>query len=332
MDAVMNITNSDILVTGGAGFIGSNLCEALLSQGNRVTCMDNFATGKIENIAHLLKDDNFALSEGDIRNIDNCRKAVEGCTLVLHQAALGSVPRSVDDPLTTNEVNVSGSLNMLWAAKQAGVKRFVYASSSSTYGDSTDKPSVEENTGFPLSPYAVSKCANELYAGVFAKLYGMETIGLRYFNVFGPRQDPAGAYAAAIPRFIRALMDGKAPVIYGDGTQTRDFTYVENVVQANQLAALTTNPKAIGKVYNIACGQRIELNAVVQMIKSELTEHLPDLARIEPQYTEERPGEVKHSLASVSRAKELLNYHPHFDFQRGLKHYIAWFLRQEKIG
>ncbi len=325
----MKIVNSNILVTGGAGFIGSNLCEKLLSQNNVVTCFDNFSTGKVENIDSFMHNSNFRLIKGDVRNIEDCQKAVDGADIVLHQAALGSVPRSVHDPITTNEVNVNGFLNMLWVSKEVGIKRFVFASSSSTYGDSDEKPSVEDNIGHPLSPYAVSKLTNELYANVFSTLYGLETIGLRYFNVFGPRQDPKGNYAAAIPKFAASLSEGKSPLIYGDGKQTRDFTYVDNVIQANQLAALTDNPKAVNQVYNIAFGKCIDINAVLVQMKRVISVYKQDCADVEPIYTKERSGEVKHSYASIDKARHLLGYHPEFDFARGLKSYIKWLFHKD---
>ena len=254
-----------ILVTGGAGFIGSNLCEALLGEGHEVRCLDNFATGKIENLLPLLQQypERFRLIVGDIRNPEDCRRAVEGMEYVLHEAALGSVPRSVNDPATTNEVNISGFLNMLIASRDAGIRRFVYAASSSTYGDSESLPKVEEIIGRPLSPYAVTKYVNELYADVFARTYGMETIGLRYFNVFGRRQDPFGAYAAVIPLFVKQLMRHESPVINGDGEYSRDFTYIDNVVQMNMLALTTQNPEAVNQVYNTAFGERTTLNELV---------------------------------------------------------------------
>ena len=254
-----------ILVTGGAGFIGSNLCEALLQEGHEVVCLDNFATGKMENIQPLLNNfpDRFTLITGDIRNAKDCRKAVEGVEYVFHEAALGSVPRSINDPVTTNEVNISGFLNMLVAARDAGVKRFIYAASSSTYGDSASLPKVEEVIGKPLSPYAITKYVNELYADVFARTYGTECIGLRYFNVFGRKQDPNGAYAAVIPLFVKKLMNHESPVINGDGEYSRDFTYIDNVIGMNKLAMTTENPDAVNQVYNTAYGERTTLKQLV---------------------------------------------------------------------
>ena len=268
----INFTKKRILITGGAGFIGSNLCEALLKKDNKVVCLDNFATGKRENIKEFLNDPNFTLIEGDIRKLDDCLKATKGVDYVLHQAALGSVPRSIKDPITSNEVNVSGFLNMLVAARDNGVKRFVYAASSSTYGDSESMPKVEDIIGKPLSPYAITKYVNELYADIFSKTYGLETIGLRYFNVFGRKQDPNGAYAAVIPKFVSQLMNGESPVINGDGNYSRDFTYIDNVIQANLLSLVTTNEKAINTVYNVAYGDRNTLNDLMGYLKEYLSE------------------------------------------------------------
>ena len=268
----IELSNKTILVTGGAGFIGSNLCEALLEKGNKVVCLDNFATGKRENIEQLLKDTNFTLIEGDIRKLEDCLKATKDVDYVLHQAALGSVPRSIKDPITSNDVNVSGFLNMLVAARDNGVKRFVFAASSSTYGDSESMPKVEDIIGKPLSPYAITKYVNELYADIFSKTYGLETIGLRYFNVFGRKQDPNGAYAAVIPKFVSQLMNGESPVINGDGNYSRDFTYIDNVIQANLLSLVTTNEKAINTVYNVAYGDRNTLNDLMGYLKEYLSE------------------------------------------------------------
>ncbi|MBN4062475.1 SDR family oxidoreductase [Bacteroidales bacterium AH-315-I05] len=325
------IESSKVLVTGGAGFIGSNLCERLLEQNNQVVCLDNFITGKKENVEEFLNHHNFKLIEGDIRNLDDCKRAVQNVEHVLHQAALGSIPRSIDDPLTTNSINITGFLNMLQATKEAGIKRFVYAASSSTYGDSIELPKVEERIGKPLSPYAVSKYVNELYAKVFSDLYGIETIGLRYFNVFGRRQDPEGAYAAAIPKFIKAFIAGKSPVIYGDGTQTRDFTYIENVIQANQLAALTELPQAANQVYNVAYGESSNLNELVQLLKELLIKFDSAIKDIFVEYGTERVGDIKHSLASIEKAKELLEYRPEYNFENGLKEAIKWYWESLKI-
>ncbi len=324
------LTNSKVLVTGGAGFIGANLIEVLLAQNNQVVCLDNFATGKRENIAPFLSHPQFNLIEGDIRNLETCKKATEKIAIVLHQAALGSVPRSINDPITTNQVNIDGFLNMLVASRDAGVKRFVYAASSSTYGDHPGLPKVEDKTGKPLSPYAVTKYVNELYAGVFHKTYGLDTIGLRYFNVFGRRQDPEGAYAAVIPKFIRQLLRGKSPVINGDGRHSRDFTYIDNVLQINQLAAVTTNKEAVNRVYNVAVGESATLNELVAHLKELLAKHDPAIPAIEVLYGPERPGDVKHSLADISLAQDLLGYAPKVGFKAGLAATIAWFLQQEK--
>ena len=319
------IKNSRVLVTGGAGFIGSALIEALLQQNNTVVCLDNFSTGKKQNIEAFLANPGFRMIEGDIRNPADCEKAVNQVEYVLHQAALGSVPRSVKDPVTTNEVNITGFLNMIKASRDAKVKRFVYASSSSVYGDHPVLPKLEQNTGNPLSPYAVTKKVNELYANVFGNLYGMETIGLRYFNVFGRRQDPEGEYAAVIPRFIKALMKHESPLIYGDGNQTRDFTYIENVVQANQLAALTTVPEAFNTAYNIAFGEQATLNELFLYLRDGLLVYDSEIAAIKPIYTNPRQGDIPHSLASIAKATTLLGYAPEFSLRTGLEHSIRWY-------
>lgn len=319
------IKNKKVLVTGGAGFIGSNLCESLLGQGNKVVCLDDFSTGKKENIQPFLKNPDFHFIEGDIRNVEDCRKAVSGCEIILHQAALGSVPRSIHDPLGTNSVNITGFLNVLYAAKEAGIRRFVYAASSSTYGDQPDLPKVEDKIGNPLSPYAVTKYANELYAKVFSSLYGIETVGLRYFNVFGKRQDPEGAYAAAIPKFIKAFISGKSPVIYGDGKQSRDFTYIENVIQANNLAATVQNPEAINTVYNVAYGESTDLNDLTKTLRDLLSRFDPSVGEIEITYEPPRKGDIKYSLASIDKAKKLLGYSPRYDMRKGLEEAIKWY-------
>lgn len=317
--------NFNILVTGGAGFIGSNLCEALLNQGHKVVCLDNFSTGHRKNIDKFLLNDNFSLIEGDIRDLETCRKAVDGIDYVLHEAALGSVPRSINDPITSNEVNVSGFLNMLVAARDAGVKRFIYAASSSTYGDSASLPKVEDVIGKPLSPYAITKYVNELYADVFSKTYGMECIGLRYFNVFGRRQDPHGAYAAVIPLFVKKLMQHESPVINGDGEYSRDFTYVDNVIQMNLLAISTTNPEAVNTVYNTAYGERNTLIQLTGYLKEFLSEFDPKINSIEIKHGPNRIGDIPHSLASIDRAKELLGYHPLYSLRDGLKEAVKWY-------
>lgn len=316
-----------VLVTGGAGFIGSNFCEHLLKEGHTVRCLDNFSTGKIENLLPLLEayPDRFKLVVGDIRNLEDCRKAVEGMEYVLHEAALGSVPRSIKDPVTTNEVNISGFLHMLVAARDAGVRRFVFAASSSTYGDSTSLPKVEEVIGRPLSPYAVTKYVNELYADVFARTYGMEYIGLRYFNVFGRRQDPFGAYAAVIPLFVKKLMAHESPTINGDGEYSRDFTYIDNVIQMNMRALTTTCPEAVNQIYNTAFGERTTLNQLVDFLKEALAAYDPAIALIEPVYGPNRAGDIPHSLACVDKARRLLGYAPEFSMKDGLKEAVKWY-------
>ena len=319
-----------ILVTGGAGFIGSNLCEALLKNGNSIVCLDNFATGKLKNITPFLSNTNFKLIEGDIRNLEDCQNACTNVDYVLHQAALGSVPRSINDPITSNDVNVSGFLNMLVAARDAKVKRFVYAASSSTYGDSTNMPKVEDIIGKPLSPYAITKYVNELYADVFSKTYGFETIGLRYFNVFGRRQDPNGAYAAVIPKFVMKLMKHESPVINGDGTYSRDFTYIDNVVQMNILAMISDNPEALNTVYNVAFGERTDLNELTQLLKNSLSAYDSEIAKVETVYGPKRMGDVPHSLASIDKAKKLLGYKPEFNINQGLEAAVDWYWKNLK--
>lgn len=314
-----------ILITGGAGFIGSNLCEYFISKGYKVVCLDNFATGHRKNIAHLLDNSRFKLIEGDIRDKSDCQKAVEGIKYVLHQAALGSVPRSIIDPASTNDVNITGFVNMLVAARDAGVKRFVYAASSSTYGDSEALPKVEDKIGKPLSPYAVTKYVNELYADIFSKTYGLETIGLRYFNVFGRKQDPNGAYAAVIPKFVMQFMNHESPVINGDGNYSRDFTYIDNVIQMNELAMTTENKDAVNTVYNTAFGDRTTLNDLVNHLKTFLTEYDPVIAGVDVKYGPNRMGDIPHSLASIEKAKRLLGYNPGFSMQEGLRQAVEWY-------
>ena len=321
----IQLTKKKILVTGGAGFIGSNLTEALLKLNNEVICLDNFATGKKENITPFLINPNYTLIEGDIRKLSDCQLAVKGVDYVLHQAALGSVPRSIKDPITSNEVNVSGFLNMLTASRDSGVKRFIYAASSSTYGDSEALPKVEDKIGKPLSPYAITKYVNELYADVFSKTYGLETIGLRYFNVFGRKQDPNGAYAAVIPKFVSQFMAGESPVINGNGEFSRDFTYIDNVIQANLLSILTKNKKAINTVYNVAFGERNTLKDLVELLKKQLTEFDSKIKDIQVIYGPNRVGDIPHSLASVDKAKNLLAYSPQFSLEKGLKEAINWY-------
>ena len=316
-----------VLVTGGAGFIGSNLCEYLLAHNYKVVCLDNFATGKIENLLPLLNQypDTFKLIVGDIRNFSDCQKAVVGVNYILHEAALGSVPRSIKDPATTNAVNISGFLNMLIAARDAGVKRFMYAASSSTYGDSQSLPKVEDVIGRPLSPYAVTKYVNELYADIFARTYGMECIGLRYFNVFGRRQDLFGAYAAVIPLFVKKLMAHESPVINGDGEYSRDFTYIDNVIQMNMLAMTTTNPDAVNQVYNTAFGERTTLNQLVNYLKEYLSEFDPKIADVEILHGPNRQGDIPHSLACIDKARKLLGYIPEYSMRDGLKEAVKWY-------
>jgi len=321
----MENNKTSILITGGAGFIGSNLCEHFLSKGYQVTCLDNFSTGHRHNIEALLASPNFKLIEGDIRNLETCTQAVRNADYVLHQAALGSVPRSINDPITTNDVNVSGFLNMLTASRDAGVKRFVYAASSSTYGDSEGLPKVEDKIGKPLSPYAITKYVNELYAEIFGKTYGFETIGLRYFNVYGRRQDPNGAYAAVIPKFVMQLMQHQSPIINGDGNYSRDFTYIDNVIQMNELAMLTQNPEAINTVYNTAFGDRTTLNDMVTYLKEFLSAYDDSIKNIAVTHGPNRVGDIPHSLASIDKAKQLLNYAPHYSFQDGLKEAVKWY-------
>lgn len=317
--------NKKILITGGAGFIGSNLCEYFIGKGYNVTCLDNFATGHRKNIEHLLENTTFTLIEGDIRNLDDCMNAVKGIDYVLHQAALGSVPRSIQDPVTSNDVNVGGFLNMLVAARDAGIKRFVYAASSSTYGDSEALPKVEDKIGKPLSPYAITKYVNELYADIFSKTYGLETIGLRYFNVFGRKQDPNGAYAAVIPKFVMQFMSHKSPVINGDGNYSRDFTYIDNVIQMNELAMTTINPAAVNTVYNTAFGDRTTLNDLVNHLKTFLSEFDPAIAGVNVIYGPNRSGDIPHSLASIDKARVLLGYNPQFSMQEGLRQAVKWY-------
>jgi UDP-N-acetylglucosamine 4-epimerase len=319
------VNQEAILITGGAGFIGSNLCDHFLTKGYKVTCLDNFATGHRHNIETFFENPNFKLIEGDIRDLATCHEAVKNVDYVLHQAALGSVPRSINDPIMTNSVNVSGFLNMLVAARDGKVKRFVFAASSSTYGDSEALPKVEDVIGKPLSPYAITKYVNELYAEIFSKSYGLETIGLRYFNVFGRRQDPNGAYAAVIPKFVMQLMKEESPVINGDGLFSRDFTYIDNVVQMNELAMLTDNPAAINTVYNTAYGDRTTLNQMVTLLKTYLANFNPKIADVTIIYGPNRAGDIPHSLASIEKAKQLLHYYPAYSFSEGLKEAVDWY-------
>ena len=319
------LSGKKILVTGGAGFIGSNLCEELLNLGARVTCLDNFSTGFRKNLETVKNNPDFTLIEGDIRELETCKKACENQDFVLHEAALGSVPRSINDPITTNDVNVGGFLNMLVAARDCGVKRFVYAASSSTYGDSEALPKVEDKIGKPLSPYAITKYVNELYADVFKKTYDFNTIGLRYFNVFGRKQNPGGAYAAVIPKFVMQFMNHESPTINGGGEYSRDFTYIDNVILMNLLALTTDNPEAQNQVYNTAFGERTTLNDLVKYLKEDLSEFDPKIAEIEIIHGDYRKGDVPHSLASIDKAKKLLNYAPRHSMKDGLKEAVSWY-------
>ena len=321
----VKLSEKKILVTGGAGFIGSNLIEVLLEKRNKVVCLDNFATGKRENLTAFLNNTNFTLIEGDIRNLEDCKKAVAGVDYVLHQAALGSVPRSISDPIATDGVNIGGFLNMLVASRDAGVKRFVYAASSSTYGNSKSLPKVEDVIGKPLSPYAITKYVNELYADTFYRTYGFETIGLRYFNVFGRNQDPNCAYAAVIPKFVNQLINYESPVINGDGEYSRDFTYIDNVIQMNLLALTSENPEAINQVYNTAFGQRATLNDLVISLKNYLGEYDPKIKEVQIIYGPNRIGDIPHSMASIEKAQKLLNYQPQFSLQNGLMEAVKWY-------
>jgi UDP-N-acetylglucosamine 4-epimerase len=319
------------LVTGAAGFIGSNLLEALLRLNQKVTGLDNFSTGHRHNLEQVREAvgteawRNFSFIEGDIRNLDDCTKACEGADYVLHQAALGSVPRSIQNPILTNANNITGFLNMLVAARDAKVKRFVYAASSSTYGDHPALPKVEDTIGKPLSPYAVTKYVNEMYADVFARCYGMDSIGLRYFNVFGPRQDPHGAYAAVIPQWVAALIRNQAVRINGDGETTRDFCFVDNVVQINLLAALAKSPEAANQVYNAALNDRTSLNKLYEMMRSLLRQSFPHVDQHRPQYGKFRDGDIRHSQADISKAGRLLGYQPTHRIGDGLKEAMEWY-------
>jgi len=319
-----------ILITGGAGFIGSNLCEYFLGKDYKVRVLDNFSTGYRHNIEPFLEHENFEVFEGDIRNLQDCIKAVDEVTYVLHQAALGSVPRSINDPITTNEVNVSGFLNMLVAARDAKVKRFIYAASSSTYGDSESLPKIEDVIGKPLSPYAITKYVNELYAEIFSKTYGLETIGLRYFNVFGRRQDPNGAYAAVIPKFVSQLINHESPIINGTGNYSRDFTYIDNVIQMNELAMTIEDKGALNTVYNTAVGDRTTLNQLIQYLKDFLSEFDSKISEVEVKYGPNRFGDIPHSLASIEKAEKLLGYKPVYTIKDGLREAISWYYENLK--
>ncbi|WP_215224726.1 SDR family NAD(P)-dependent oxidoreductase [Echinicola shivajiensis] len=339
------ISGKKILVTGGAGFIGSNLVDELLLQGNEVVCLDNFSTGKRENLVEALKSKQFTLIEGDIRNYEDCQEAVKGCDLVFHQAALGSIPRSIADPMTSTDVNIGGFVKMLFASYEAGIRRFIYAASSSTYGDHPDLPKVEHKIGNALSPYAITKYVDELFATNFTDTYGIETIGLRYFNVFGRRQDPNGGYAAAIPKFLSLLIQHESPKINGDGTNSRDFTYIDNVIQANILAAEVPREqlverlsayyssigrhfkgtKGISEVFNVAFGERENLNNLVNNLKANLSSFDPEIASVEIVYGPKRKGDIPHSLASIKKAREVLGYQPLYNLEQGLSNACDWY-------
>lgn len=324
------LRDKKILVTGGAGFIGSNLCEYLLGLGCYVRCLDNLSTGFKENITALLPLNNFTFIQGDIRNISDCQEACKDMDYVLHQAALGSVPRSIKDPLTTNAVNINGFLNMMIASRDQKIKRFIYAASSSTYGDSTQLPKVETHIGRPLSPYAITKYVNELYADIFKKAYGLDSIGLRYFNVFGRRQNPEGAYAAVIPKFIIQLINHESPIINGDGSYSRDFTYIDNVIQMNLLALTTNNSSALNQIYNTAVGARVSLLELVKVLKKTLSKYDPKINQISCIHGPVRIGDVPHSEASVEKAKTLLNYQPSHLFSQGIIEAIDWYWSEYK--
>ena len=318
--------NNSILITGAAGFIGSNLVEFFLKKGFYVTGLDNYSTGHKKNIDEFLNHPNFNFVEGDIRNFTDCLKVTSNANVVLHQAALGSVPRSINDPITSNEVNISGFLNMLEASKQNKIERFVYAASSSTYGDSKQLPKKEDNIGKPLSPYAITKYVNELYASIYKRAYDFDSIGLRYFNVFGKKQDPNGAYAAVIPKFIGKFLNGESPVINGDGTFSRDFTYIENVVQMNYLALKTKNKFSLNQIYNVACGEQIKIIKMAELIRKELSFYDEKIDELEIKFGPNRVGDIPHSKASIEKAKKLLEYNPKFDFESGIKQTVKWFL------
>lgn len=321
------IRNKKILVTGGAGFIGSHLCEELINLGALVRCLDNLSTGNKSNISNLLKHKRFEFYNYDIRNLKDCQSACNDIDIVLHQAALGSVTRSIIDPLESNNVNINGFLNMLIASRDNNVKRFVFAASSSTYGDSVELPKVESTIGTPLSPYALTKYVNEIYAELFQKFYKLNYIGLRYFNVFGPKQDPNGPYAAVIPIFIKQFLNGESPTINGDGTFSRDFTYIKNVIQMNLLSITTMNPLAINQIYNTACGDRTSLNQLFQILKNQLSRYDNKIKSIKANYGRERDGDIPHSEASIEKAKEHLYYEPKYNIDSGISESIEWYIK-----
>jgi len=319
------VSGRNILITGGAGFIGSNLVESMLKSGNHVVCLDNFSTGKRENIEAFMINPDFLLIEGDIRNYADCEKSVKGIDFVFHQAALGSVPRSIKDPVTSTDVNIGGFVKMLYASKEADVKRFIYAASSSTYGDHPDLPKVEEKIGRPMSPYGITKYVDELFAANFSATYNIEVIGLRYFNVFGRRQDPQGAYAAVIPLFVKKLLNHESPVINGDGSYSRDFTYIDNVLQANNLAALAEDLSAVNQVYNVAHGERTNLNELFELVRNLIGKFDSEVLNIKPVYGPNRGGDIPHSLASIEKAKRLLGYEPTHTVREGMSEAIRWY-------
>lgn len=332
LQEVRLLKDKTVLVTGAGGFIGSNLCEYLVENNVQVIGLDNFATGHKSNLAQLESKSNFQFIEGDIRDLDTCQIACKGVDFVLHQAALGSVPRSIEDPINTNAANVNGFLNMLVASRDQKVKRFVYAASSSTYGDSKNLPKVEDIIGNPLSPYAITKYVNELYAKNFKLTYDLDTVGLRYFNVFGRKQDPKGAYAAVIPKFVIQLMQHQSPTINGDGTFSRDFTYIDNVIQMNVLSITTTNEKALNQVYNTAVGDRTTIKDMAELLKEYLAAYDPKIAHVKINFGPSRKGDVPHSLASIEKAKTLLNYNPTHEFKEGLKEAVKWYWHHLKIS
>lgn len=319
------LKDKKVLVTGGAGFIGSNLVGSLLASGNDVTCLDNFSTGKRKNLKVFFDNPRFRLIEGDIRDYDTCLNAVGGIDYVFHQAALGSVPRSIKDPVTSTDVNIGGFVKMLFASKEAGVKRFIYAASSSTYGDHPDLPKVEDKIGSPLSPYGITKYVNELYGANFSKTYGIDVIGLRYFNVFGRHQDPDGAYAAVIPKFLKMLKNHEAPVVNGDGSYSRDFTYIDNVIQANHLSAIVNSKEALNQVYNVAYGERTTLNQLYEYIQKIAGKYDSAILKIQIIYGPERAGDIPHSLASIDKARRLLGYSPTYSVSEGLNEAVKWY-------
>ena len=330
MKPEIKLKDTYILVTGGAGFIGSNLCEYLLSCEATITCLDNFATGKENNIKKFLDHPRFTLIKGDIRDLETCQRACKNQEFVLHQAALGSVPRSINDPISSNEVNVSGFLNMLVAARDQKVKRFIFAASSSTYGDSKKLPKVEDEIGQPLSPYAITKYTNELYANIFQRTYGLNYIGLRYFNVFGRQQDPHGAYAAVIPLFIKKLMNYESPIINGDGKFSRDFTHIENVIHMNVLCMISENTNALNQIYNTASGIKTSLNDLVTILRDCLSIKDEKIVKIKTSNGPTRKGDIPHSLASISKAYRLLGYKPICKFNDGVEKTVNWFWNNKK--